>query len=257
VSGRHRISAVVLTAAVAMLAACSDSKTIGSSTTVSPATSDSLSPTVPVTDAVTTTGDASTTTVAITSTTVAAATALVLRDSGIGSFTLGAAAASVVDGISVQLGDPTRDDAADYPVADGLGAYTSTDGEIGFIAPMGRSVCWSINLCAYFGGASTASMSFTGWTYVNDPTSALSSVSGGTVGARWSELPTMDVDAGGCYSTGSGAIDGVRVALESTGDPFGAFDDAGNYIATLPARGDVKIISMETGKTPIFLYGDC
>lgn len=252
---RAIITSVVLLASIAMLAACSDSKTVGSSAA---ATSDSVAETVPSTDAATTTtADASTTSVVVTSTTVEPAIALVLRDSGIGSFALGAGAGQVVDGISAELGVPTRDDTADYPVADGLGEFTTIDGETGFVAPMGRSVCWSINLCVEFGGGSAASMSFTGWTYTNDPTAALSSASGGTFGARWSDLPALTVDEGGCYSVGSGTIDGIRVALESTGDPFSSFDDAGNYIATVPAPADVTIISMETGKSPLFLSGDC
>lgn len=255
---RVLITSVVLIASIAMLAACSDSKTVGSATSAAAATSDSVAETVPATDAATTTTvDASTTSVAVTSTTVEPAAALVLRDSGIGSFALGAEAGQVVDGISALLGVPTRDDTADYPVADGLGEFTTTDGQTGFVAPMGRSVCWSINLCVEFGGGSVASMSFTGWTYTNDPTAALSSASGGTFGARWSDLPALAVDKGGCYSVGSGTIDGIRVALESAGDPFTSFDDAGNYIATVPARADVTIISMGTGKYPVFLSGDC
>ena len=42
-------------ASIALLAACSDSKTVGSETTVAAATSDSVVETVPVTDAATTT----------------------------------------------------------------------------------------------------------------------------------------------------------------------------------------------------------
>jgi len=260
VNPRTLLTSVVLVASIAVIAACSDSKSVGSATTVSAATSESVAETLPTTDPPTTTTLATSTTsvaVAVTSTTIEAETGLVLGDSDIGSFALGAEAAVVVDGISAELGAPTRDEIADYPVADGAGEYATTDGETGFVAPMGRSVCWSINLCVEFGGGSVESMSFTGWTYTNDPTRALSSASGGTIGAGWSDLPALEVDEGGCYSVGSGTIDGIRVVLTSTGEPFGSFDEAGNYIATVPSAADVTITSMETGKSPVFLYGDC
>ena len=253
---RLLITRAVLAASITLLAACSDSTSGGSETTEPPAAGP-VAATVPATDAVTTTIAATTTSVAASSTTVAEQPALVLRDTGIGEFSLGDEAEPVVDGISAELGAPTRDETADYPVADGLGEYTTADGSTGFVAPTGRSVCWSINLCVEFGGASPASLSFTGWTYTNDPTAALSSTSGGTIGSRWSDLTAMEVDAGGCYSSGSGTIDGIRLALESTGEPFSSFDDAGNYVANVPATGDVTITSMETGKSPVFLYGDC
>ncbi|MCY7297584.1 MAG: hypothetical protein LH616_00030, partial [Ilumatobacteraceae bacterium] len=241
---RALVTSFVLTASIALLAACSDSKTVGSETTVAATTTNSVAETVPATDAATTTVADTTTTAAASTTTVAAGAELVLRDFGIGSFALGGEAGPVIDGISSELGAPIRDESADYPVADGSGEYTTADGEIGFVAPMGRTVCWSINVCAEFGGGSVASMSFTGWTYANDPTAALSSASGGTIGARWVDLGAREVDEGGCYSVGSGTIDDIRVRLESTGDPFSSFDDAGNYIATVPDAADVTIISM-------------
>jgi len=258
VNRRAFIVAVGLTALLSLMASCSNSKTVGSGTTIAATTSDTVVETLPAIDTATTTlPETTTTAAAATTTTAAAAAELVLRDSGVGSFALGDEAGPVIDGLSSELGAPVRDESADYPVADGLGEYTTADGEIGFVAPMGRTVCWSINLCAEFGGGNTASMSFTGWTYTNDPTSSLSSASGGTIGARWSDLPALDVDEGGCYSVGSGTIDGIRVSLESSGDPFSSFDDAGNYVATVPDAADVTVTSMETGKSPIFLFGDC
>lgn len=244
-------------AALLLLAACSSSKSVGSETTVSAAPSESVAETVPGTDAPPTTAVEVTTSVADTSTTVAADTTLLLRDNGIGSFDLGAEVGPVVEGLTAALGAPTRDETVDYPVADGLGEYTTADGDVGFVAPMGRTVCWSISLCAEFGGGSAASMSFTGWTYSNDPTMSLFSESGGSVGVRWIDLPALQVDEGGCYSSGSGTIDGIRVSLESVGEPFSSFDDSGNYVTNVPAADDVTITSMETGKAPIYLYGDC
>ena len=246
-----------LAVSIALLTACSDSKSVGDASVVATTEATTASvDSVATTDAATT-SIATTTTSTAPTTTVVAIDELVLRDAGVGIYDLGAEAEVVLAGLSDELGLPTSDATVDYVVADGVGAYTTADGDVGFVAPIGRTVCWSVNLCAEFGGASVASMSFTGWSYANDPTAALSSVGGGTVGARWSDLPELDVDDGGCYSVGSGTIDGIRVTLESSGDPFGSFDDAGNYVIQVPSPADVTIIAMETGKTPIFLYGDC
>lgn len=249
-----------LATALVVMAACSDSKSVGSATTLAASTSTSVAEPVAPTEATTSTVGAtttSTTSAPATSTTVATPAELVLRDSGVGPFSLGDGAQPVIDGIALQLGAATRDESSDYPVADGHGTYTTSDGEIGFVAPMGRTVCWSINLCAEFGGGSVASMSFTGWSYSNDPSAALSSASGGTVGARWSDLPALEVDEGGCYSVGSGSIDGIRVALESAGEPFSSFDDSGNYVVNSPDPADVTVTLLEAGMSPTFLFGDC
>jgi hypothetical protein len=150
-----------------------------------------------------------------------------------------------------------RDEPVDYAVADGLGQYSTVDGELGFVSPRGRSVCWSIGFCGEFGGDTTGTMSFMGWSYSEDPTAVLQSTSGAMLGMRWSELPSLHAEAGGCYSIGSGGIDGIRLTLQSAGEPFGSFDDAGNYITNVPDPAAVTIISMETGDVPVFLYGDC
>ncbi len=244
-------------AVICLPAACSDTKTVGGGSTVAASTTGSIATPVQVTDAATTTAAQVSTTAAATTTTAPPSVDLVLRDAGIGAFALGEGVGPVVDGISATLGAPISDATTDYPVADGHGEYTTADGDLGFVAPMGRAVCWSINLCAHFGGGSAASLSFTGWTYTNDPSAQLSSASGGTIGARWSDLPALVVDQGGCYSVGGGTIDGIRATLESSGEPFSSFDDAGNYIVNAPSPADVTITWMETGKSPISLYGDC
>ncbi|MGB8859772.1 MAG: hypothetical protein WCC60_10980, partial [Ilumatobacteraceae bacterium] len=204
----------------------------------------------------TTSTSTSTTSLATTSTQSEPA-AFVLRSDGLGSFDLGSDAADVIDGLGVQLGGPATDETTDYPAADGLGQYTTADGETGFGAPVGRTVCWMMNLCVHFGGASAASLSLTGWTYSNDQFGTLRSAAGVTIGTRWSDVPSIHVEPGGCYSVGSGDVDGIRVTLESSGEPFGSFDAAGNYVATLPAAADVTVIAMEAGSVPVFLYGDC
>ncbi|MEQ1702758.1 MAG: hypothetical protein ABMA25_21830, partial [Ilumatobacteraceae bacterium] len=192
-----------------------------------------------------------------TTTTEPAPVPLVLRADGIGAYTLGDDGQPVIDGLIAQLGTPASDDTVDYPVADGIGAYTTADGEMGFVAPVGRSVCWSIGFCAALGGATGASMSFTGWTYRDDTTGALSTTSAVTLGMRGNEAPSLTISEGGCYSSGSGEIDGIRVFLQSDGVPFSSFDDSGNYLSNVPPPEDVTIVWMETGENPVFLYGDC
>lgn len=252
-----RLSLVGLTALVALAAGCSSSKAVGSGGTT---TSTSLG------GASTTTLDVASTAVAAESTTSLAATTtttepapvpLVLRGDGLGAYDLGDEGQPVIDGLISQLGTPASDATVEYPVADGLGDYTTPDGEMGYVAPVGRTVCWSIGFCAELGGATAASMSFTGWSYREDATGALSSASGVTIGTRWSDVPAITAYEGGCYSTGSGEVDTIRLTLQSDGEPFSSFDDAGNYISNLPPPEDVTVVWMEAGENPQFLYGDC
>lgn len=242
---------------LALAAGCSSSKSVGSS--------GSVDTTVAGTDtSVEGTDTASSTTVAETTTTAAETTTteptpvpLVLRGDGIGAYNLGDEGQPVIDGLIAQLGAPATDETLDYPVADGLGQYTTADGELGFVAPVGRSVCWSSGFCAEFGGATAASTSFTGWSYREDTTGALHSTSGVTVGTRWSDVPAITVFEGGCYSVGGGEVDGIRLTLQSDGVPFSSFDDSGNYVTNVPPREQVTVTWMEAGETPVFLYGDC
>lgn len=248
-----RLTLVGLTALVALTAGCSSSKAVnsGDASTTSSAGGE-----------VSTTVDGSTTTVAETTTTLETTTTepapvpLVLRGDGIGAHTLGDDGQPVIDGLIAQLGAPATDDTVEYPVADGLGQYTTADGEMGFVAPVGRTVCWAVGFCAELGGATGGSMSFTGWSYREDTSGALYSTSGVTIGTRGNEAP-ITIFEGGCYSSGSGEVDGIRLTLQSGGVPFSSFDDAGNYLSNIPPAEDVTVVWMEAGENPVFLYGDC
>ncbi len=263
--GTARTLATTLGLALLVAAtACSSSKSLqgaatpastesaGTATTTSAAIAD----TVPEPTAITTTSELPSTTGSTTTSTLPIDPA-VLRADGIGRFTLGDESGGVVDGLRAVLGAPVSDTYAEYPVAGGLGEYTTVEGETGFVAPMGRTTCWSMNFCAEFGGATHESMSFTGWTYQNDPGATLHTASGVTVRTRLSDAPTIVADEGGCYSAGSGTVEGIRLGLESSGDPFSSFDDAGNYVVGSPSPADVTVTWMETGHVPTFLYGDC
>ena len=248
-----RLTIVGLTL-LALAASCSSSKAVGSgdvtttSSVVGDATTTLEGPTTTVTEA--------TTTIETTTTTEPVTVPLVLRGDGIGAYNLGDEGQPVLDGLIAQLGAPASDDTIEYPVADGLGQYTTSDGEMGFVAPVGRTVCWSVGFCAELGGATDASTSFTGWSYRDDTTGALYSTSGVTIGTRGNEAP-ITIFEGGCYSSGGGEIDGIRLTLQSDGVPFSSFDDSGNYIANVPPPEDVSVVWMEAGENPVFLYGDC
>jgi hypothetical protein len=180
-----------------------------------------------------------------------------LRGDGIGPFDHGVPPADLIDAISAQFGLPSSDESTEYPSDDGFGGFQTVDGEFGFFARFGRTVCWSIQFCAEFGGGDATALLFAGWSYGEEAGGSLSSTSGVTIGTRWSDAPTMNVHSGGCYTVGSGEIDGIALTLSSVGDPFSSFDDAGNYIEGTPAPQDVTVTYMQAGQVPAFLFGDC
>lgn len=258
---RHALLGAV---ALLTLAACSSTRSVsGSSTPVSGVETVAPESTIGGTAESTASTDAETTTappttLAAPTTTAAPAPApLTLRGDGIGTFDIGSDVVAVHDALVARLGEPSADEAAEYPTGDGSGGYTSSDGEIGFIAPFGRELCWSIGFCAEFAGASPAAMTLAGWHYNSDTTGALKSSEGVTIGSSWADFPTMDVQPGGCYSSGGGTIGTIRLSLVSTGTPFSEFDASGNYIEHLPAPTDVTVGGMDAGANPTFLAGDC
>jgi hypothetical protein len=180
-----------------------------------------------------------------------------LRGDGIGPFDLGIDANVLIDAMTTRFGPASSDVSAEYPTVDTFGGFTTADGETGFVSPFGRTVCWSFRFCAELGGADAVTQSFVGWTYGEESGATLASTSGVTIGSRWSDFPTMTVDSGGCYTVGSGSIDGVFLTLLSDVIAFGSYDDAGNYIVAVPPAEQVSVTYMQTGDVPTFLFGDC
>jgi hypothetical protein len=121
----------------------------------------------------------------------------------------------------------------------------------------GRTVCFSNSLCLFFGGPDDANLAFVGWSYTDDPAALMHTISGVTIGSRWADFASMEVYEGGCYTVGSGVADGVRLWVQSTGDPFSGVDAAGNWMNYLPAPADVTVTALESGDMPLFLAGDC
>ena len=100
--------------------------------------------------------------------------------------------------------------------------------------------------------------SFLGWYYAATDTDELAAPSGLDVGSTWANFAgVMTVDTGGCFSVGSGASNGVRLTLQSSGTPFVTVDDVGNETPTTPDPADVTVVQMQAGEQVVFLLGDC
>lgn len=183
---------------------------------------------------------------------------LVLLADGIGPLRFGIDSQAMVDAISAVLGAPTSDAAGDYPIPAEDGSFQTSDGELAFGQPFGRTVCWTNGLCTESAGATAGPYAFVGWYYAATDTSPLFTVDGLGVGSTWADFePVMTVEPGGCYTIGSGTSNGIELSLESKGTPFGEVDDAGNITPRLPDPPDVFVVQMQAGDQVVFLVGDC
>ena len=182
---------------------------------------------------------------------------LTLLADGLGPLRFGADSAAVVSAVDAVLGQPVSDAPAEYPNSV-EGAFHSQDEELEFIKPFGRTVCWLNGLCIEFGGTTAGPYSFVGWYYAATDTDELAAPSGLDVGSTWADFAgVMTVDTGGCFSVGSGASNGVRLTLQSSGTPFVTVDDVGNETPTTPDPADVTVVQMQAGEQVVFLLGDC
>lgn len=182
---------------------------------------------------------------------------LVLMSDGIGPFRFGAPGADLVAQLGSVLGAPASDTTTDYPVVIDGGYARDAFGEEVFAHPVGRATCFGNGLCVYAGGPTATDVAFVGWNFAGAVPPALTSPTGVTTGSRWSAFPTMTVDEGGCYSEGTGSIDGISLSIVSEGVPFGAFDAAGNYVAGRPDPAAAVVVNMQAGIQPGFPFIDC
>ena len=258
-SHRSRTAVIACAIGLALISGCSSSASKGTAATEPTATS--TSDTVVAETSTTVTPEttvAATTTAAPTTTEAPALAPLTLRGDGVGSFDLGMSYTDVSAGLTAQL-EATTDEALEFPMTTEYGGYVTTDESRGFIAPFGRIACWSDGatgeLCAAFGGADPALLTFVGWTYGG---STLRTTSGVTGGSLWSEFPTMITPGqGGCFLNSSGSIDGVLVSVVSAGATFGSYDDAGNFVPGDPNPADVSVIGLDDGDFPFDTNADC
>ncbi len=220
--------------------------TTAAPTTMPPAT---LAPTTdaPITDAPTTT--AALVTIAD----------LVLQPDGIGPLTFGTPAETVLAALSPLFGAPVQNTASQYPVDMGDSTFQSVDGELSFVQPFGRYVCFSVSLRIWLGGATPDALNFTGWYFFDNTSSTpLVTADGIGIGSRWADFSTViDVFEGGCYSSGNGESNGVQLSLYSSGAWFTVFDENGKYINTTPDPADVTVTAMNAGDSEIYLNLDC
>ena len=201
-----------------------------------------------------------TTTEAVTTTTAPPLTPadLVLRSDGIGPLVFGATVADTLAVLTPVLGPTIIDESADYPNEPTPGQFESVEGDFGFAHPFERQVCFDNSLCITFGGSAPDRLAFVGWELGAGNPPPLLTTAGITVGVRWADFAgSMTVEQGGCYTAGYGQSAGVNLYLESTGELFGGFDEAGNYVVGNPDPADVIVTSMSAGNLRIFLYGDC
>jgi len=256
-SDGRRSAGYALAVALVLLAGCSSGASSGAGST-----------TIAGADASTTTGGGGSTTelattlpattIPATTTTVAPAP-LELRRDGLGPFDFGRDLATVVAAITAQLGAPARDTPAEYEELSliGEGLYQDFDTPFGFALgyPFGQSVCWTGDFCAEFGGPTAGAMSFIGWSY-SGPPAMLASSANLTIGARWSDFPSMEVYPT-CYTTGGGTHTGMTLVVEAGTWDWLISDGLGGFVPNLPDPASTRVTFMQAGELP-FQYGlDC
>ena len=177
---------------------------------------------------------------------------LVLRTDGIGPVTFGTSKAETLAVLTAELGADTPDSSNMYPIDRGDGMYfDDTSGEV-FTHSAQHTTCFDNALCVVFGGDSADSLTLVGWVQsIEGVDVPLATFDGVTVGSNWADhLEHLDVRETGCYSIGYGTTRGVNVVLSSAGDPFLAYDAAGNEIPTEPDPRDVTVIELSAGPRP-------
>jgi hypothetical protein len=269
---RFRLASLAL-ACTCVVASCSsdtDSDAVSStditvSTEVPASTETTVSTDVPVdseapavTDVPPATDAAATTAAPDTTAPPAPADPPVLVAAGIGPHSFGGATPDdLIAYLTPFVGSPTSVVSVDYPI-DADGYFESAAEELGFTYPSGRTVCFSNNLCAEFGAADAASLNFVGFRQ-NEGSGSLTTASGVTAGSAGSDfVSAIEVEAGGCFSTGTGSADGVQLLLQSSGDMFGYYDDTTEeYVSQIPPLEDIVVLSVFGGDEPFNLDGDC
>jgi hypothetical protein len=224
-----------------------------------PATTAAPTTAAPATTAAPTT-TAPTTTAAPTTLAPLTADDLDLAATEIGPVAFGTGVEPTLAVLTPVLGAPATDESAEYPFADEVNGGYLDDADGFFAFPLLRRVCFANGLCIAFGGRSVDDLQLVGYEYFTAEAPVppvLATTTGVPLGGRWSDhLDAMTVQAGGCYSQGFGAADGVELYLQSSGVLFGAFEGE-SYIESIPDPADVTVYGMLSGENPGYLYADC
>ncbi|MCU1367889.1 MAG: hypothetical protein JWN39_3528, partial [Ilumatobacteraceae bacterium] len=172
--------------------------------------------------------------------------ALTLTKTGLGATAFGATPDVTIAPVQAVLGTATSDVADTFPTFDfTTGIYTAANGKTSYY-PFGRTVCFDKDtFCLYFGGASATSLTFTGFSYFNDPKALLFDVNGLGMLSRASDFPTaMTYTAGGSTTFGTGmSTSGLYLTVFSRGIPF--VSDTG--AAQTPDPHDVYVTGLFGG----------
>ncbi len=253
-SSRFRLTTSSALVALALVS-CGKDTTASTDASTATATTATTATTSESTTTATTATTATTTATTIATVELTAAD-LVLRSDGIGPIDFDAPVADVLAQLIEVLGTPASDESTDYPQDNGGGEYQTAD-EFAFAHPFGRQVCFANGLCTSFGGTAPDDLTFVGWLMSNGEPPLLQTAAGVTVGARWADLiDTIKID-GGCMILGYSQLDGVDVRLESSGEVFQGFDEAGNLFEGTPDPADVTVNLLSAGDREYALFGDC
>jgi hypothetical protein len=184
--------------------------------------------------------------------------ALVLAADGIGPVAFGASQADTLTVLEAALGPFSSDVINAYPIDRGDGTFYNAATGGAFAYPAEYTTCFDNALCVVFGGA-PGSLTFVGWVQNNqgvDP--PLRTIDDVTAGSIWADhLDDLEVPDAGCYSYTIGSTRGIVVGLYSNGEPFLAYDDAGNQIETDPDPADVTVVELSAGDLPFNPEEDC
>lgn len=185
---------------------------------------------------------------------------LTLIFDGVVPYLFGDRDVDVVPAFAELLGAPVRDESAEYPDAvEGL--FVDESGELSYIAPFGRTVCYADSLCVQFGAGAPETLLFSGWS-VDSAASGLTTDDGIEIGSTLEEhADVIDFDPlNSCFTIGYADAGGIDVVLSSSDGAFAVpSDDEGseNMVAADVDPALVTVIEMRAGRLPASLTGDC
>ena len=183
---------------------------------------------------------------------------LTLTFDSVGPHRFGDRDVDVVPALAGILGPPVRDDATEYPVADD-GRFLDEFEEESYIAPHGRTVCFSNALCVQFGAGAPETLIMSGWRLDDSASSDLASTDGITIGSTWADhVDALAVEPlNSCFQVAYAGAGGIDVTLVSADEPFAAPNDDGDFVAGDPDPAAVTVIEMSAGELPFFVFADC
>ncbi len=174
-----------------------------------------------------------------------------LSATGIGTSAFGATPEATLAPVESLFGSPSTDATRAFPTFDATSKVYSSDNGDKYGAPFARHVCFENDtLCLDFGGFTANALTFTGFSYFNDPQALLFDSNGLGIDSRSSDFPgAMTFSAGGCHAFGTGmSATGLYLTLYTRGTPFTTVD-AGTSHDSLPAANDVYVTGLFGGFT--------